>query len=397
MTVATVENPTIPAQRESVESLISNAERVAMQTSRVLFYAGDVISAIDKYDAPSTMGFGGIYRSDLRTIQHNGNLGMIYRCKFTSMKTKMIDENKAMLLPADVKNWEKSYTLSNAKLGPNGWEDMQVGVDRASAHLVYKPRYPGEEIRFALQHNEPVGERGIVEVAALRGAEYPEIRAAQLFFFPNWEQIERGETRLPDTIRALETHIRARLAATRELDNRLANQYASIANDMIKSCSEYRAWGLAYLKFIEDGINEAKINGQPYSYPLLGEMVLAQLEQKRKDDLVSGEYSGTVQLVEELRAERAEKADTERRRLELEERKVRIEEMKLGITDKVDVPPQAPAEKVEATIVLDADQYEIHGTVSTVEPRLCGAPKANGDPCTRTLMEGETVCFQHNK
>jgi hypothetical protein len=376
--ISTVENPTLPASRDSVESTISNARTNDLKQNRVIFFAGDVISPREKYLAPATAGFGGISRGDLKTIQHNGNLGMVYRCKFTIMRTKMIDEPKDMLDPKDIKNWETSYILSNGKLGPNGWEDVQIGGTKETSYLVYKPRYPGEEMRFALQRNEPNGEGGTVEIASLKGADYATVREAQLFFFPNWAEIERGEAKLPPTIRELEILIRSRMGAIRELPVEKQNQYASIANDIIKSCTEYRMWGLNFLKFCEDAINEAKIKGMSYSYPVKAEMILEQLEQKRKDDLVSGEHSATNSLVEEMRLDRAEKNNLEQRRLELEERKLRLEEIKAGIRNPNEMDVVPVAEEVENTVFY------------------CGAPKANGEPCQREVEQG-TKCFQHGE
>jgi len=358
--IATVENPAIPAGNESADAAISNARINDIKQTRVLFFAGDVFSATEKYRSPATMGFGGISRSDIQTIQHGGNRGIIYKCKFTTMQEKMIHENKEFLNPQDIKNWEPSYILEKGKLGPNGWEDVQVGGGKDNAYLVYKKRYPGEEMRFALEVNQPNGEGGITEIVALKGAKYPEIRQAQLFFFPEWAEIERGEASLPATLSALEAHIRSRIAAARELDPDTANRYGAIGNDMLRSCAAYRQWGLRYLKYNEDAINSAKTRGDDYSYPELAELVLVQLEQKRKDDLISGEHSSTNQLVAEMRAERAEKNDLLKRQLELEERKLRLEEIKLGIRQPnvEDVVPIATPEAIHLDEVTDETVVE---------------------------------------
>lgn len=387
--IATVENPAIPVGSESADAIISNSRTNDIKQTRVLFFAGDVFSETEKYKSPATMGFGGISRSDLQTIQHGGNRGVIYKCKLTTMQEKMIHENKEFLNPQDIKNWESSYILEKGKLGPNGWEDVQIGGTTESAYLVYKKRYPGEEIRFALEVNQPNGEGGLIEISTLKGASYPEVRQAQLFFFPNWSEVERGEASLPKLLSELEAHLRERIAVARELGE---TKYAAIGNEMLRSCAAYRQWGLRYLKFCEDAINSAKTRGEDYSYPSLAELVLFQLEQKRKDDLVSGEHSSTNQLVAEMRAERAEKNDLLKRQLELEERKLRLEEIKLGIRqpDVEDIVPSATPEAIHLDEVVDE-------TVVDTDVRLCGAETAKGTPCVRELAEGEVACRQHSK
>lgn len=79
--IATVENPAIPVGSESADAIISNSRTNDLKQTRVLFFAGDVFSETEKYKSPATMGFGGISRSDLQTIQHGGNRGVIYKCK----------------------------------------------------------------------------------------------------------------------------------------------------------------------------------------------------------------------------------------------------------------------------------------------------------------------------
>lgn len=393
--IATINNATIPYGGESVESEISNARTQDLKKTRVLFFAMDVITPDIKYKAPASKGFGGIDRSDLKTIQHNGNLGMIYKCKFTPMRTKMIDDNREMIKPADVSSWETSYTIENGRLNPRTgqWEDVVVGGTDTTAHLIYKARYPGQELHFALTRNAPNGEGGLVEITALKGSDYREQRKWQLFFFPEWAEVERGQASLPTTLSALERHLQS--IDVNQSDDPV--KAAAIRADMLKSCTEYRFWGISYLKFVEDAINEAKVKGQGYEYPALGLILLEQLEQKRKDDLVSGEFNSTQLLIEEMRAERANKDSLAQRELELRERELRIKEIELGLRkpDVMDTVPIATPQAIDLDTDENAPEDEVVETLPEVAYNICGKAKADGTPCQRELKEGEDACFQH--
>ena len=133
------------------------------------------------------------------------------------MKTKMIGVPTAMLPPADRPNWRTSYVLKNGEFDPETrtWKDKLVNP----GHISFKERYPGEEIEKVTRSRPPLGEAGVVELVSLKGANEAERLEAQLFYFPDWMDIQKGKTKLLNTISAIERHIRTRLAECATLED----------------------------------------------------------------------------------------------------------------------------------------------------------------------------------
>lgn len=402
-----------------------------MSQPRVLFFAGDDILPNEKHFNPEWKGFGGIFLPHVRTLKQTVNKGMLYRCKFTQLTMKYIDEPKDMLAPSDRINWYSEFTKTqynpatgqNEKVTVKGFKQAVMTqeedphertIDRmvTATHTVYKQRYPDEDIREALKVNPPNGTRGVVEITALRNASLQEIMDAQLFFFPNWKEIQKGNERLPETIRELELHINKRIdAISSEIDPTMANTYRMIGNDMLKSCTEFRIGGMDYLKTLEDAANEAKFSGRPYSYPVKGTLFGEMLEIKRKDDLVAGDSSAVDRLARTMEANTGGDRELRLREIELKERELALRERELGIThpaQTVAVVPPVVTETVSAPFVAEAD-YVAPEPVTTTTADLgrypdgdeapttyrCGRKKKDGEICnTFVASEGEP-CRHH--
>lgn len=392
-------NATIPADRDSVESAISNTTKADLKLNRVIFTIADTISWKEKHTESSTKGFGGVYRPELKTLKHNGNTGMIYRCKLTVMQEKMDAQNKEMLPPGDVKNWETGYVQSNSKFDPatGTWGDLEIKSD----YMVFAPRFPGHEVLRAVERSLPNGTGGIVEITALKGATRAEVNAAQAYYFPNWNAIQKGVEALPTTVREIEAHIAARLAVvSKEAPFDKVQQYAQIGREMLRSCTEYKIYGQDLVKYEENEINKAKVEGHNYPYSPLAEILLEQLEMTRKDDIATSQASSTEALVREMRADRDTNTELELRKLDIEERKLAIEEAKLGISRvpagvEFVAPVPAMIETNETGDVIFQTPEPIIISGQETAERVCGKPKANGTPCERVLRENEESCFQH--
>ena len=94
---------------------VSNQRIATLETTRVIFFAGDAIPPHEKYEMPEVKGFGGMYLPHVRTLPQGSNQasrGMVYRCKFTPLRTKFKPE------------WMNGWGLrSVSSIGePDSWE-----------------------------------------------------------------------------------------------------------------------------------------------------------------------------------------------------------------------------------------------------------------------------------
>lgn len=351
-----IEGAAIPDQMDSMTSSLSNKQIEDLRMTRVIFFAGNDVNFTSKNEMPSVKGFGGVYMPHLKTLPKQ-NKGMVYRCQLTALTTSKIIENRMMIPPGERENgqWESGFIQTNAVRNADGsYSDKEVRGFQGSdpnatkqgqfSHLLdssqmYKNRYPGEDVRMAIKRSQPHGPGGVVEVTALMGATSEEIYAAQLFFFPNWVEIRKGNFALPETMRGLEDHIKERMAAINTLPTDMQGTYRSIGNAMLRSCTEYRVAYTQTFQKNEIVLKDAAARGHTgAAFPESAEEAMAMLEVKRKDDLVSGESSSVDRLARIMEKKEAGESALELRKLEIEERKLAIEEVKLGLRKPEDVP-----------------------------------------------------------
>jgi hypothetical protein len=399
-----VANAGIPAEIESADSSLSNATIVELSTTRVVFFAGDDVSSSEKYEMPSVRGFGGIPMPHIKTLPKE-NKGMLYRCQLTPLRPAKITQPLSMLSPGARDSWESSFVQTNAIRNPDGTysdklvdgfsgSDQQASLEgqfkpKKSNHMGFKTRYPGHDIRQITKRSLPHGAGGVVEVTALKGATSDEIRQAQLFFFPDWNETRKGDENfaLPATIRELEDHLKARTAEIKTLPTHLHNQYRQISGAMLQSCNEFRIAYLSTFQKNEIILKDSAAKGNTgASYPQRAEEAMQMLEYKRKDDLVSGESSSVDRLARIMEKKESGEVELRERELALREREIAIKEAELGLTKNT--APSAPVAQDSAPEPIVTD---------TVEERLCGAIKGNGESCKRVLKEFEVQCFQHQE
>lgn len=430
-----MEGAVMPAAPESTVALLDNKQIMEMDTTRVIFFAGNAVVPSDQYEQPVLKGFGGIFLPQLQTLQHDGNPGMLYRCKFTPLRTTMIKDLVTMVPPEQRTSglWTKAFTKSvvvDGKLVPTTIDGFMESVQaetrqgrfatQKNDHLLFRKRYPGQEIRRATERSLPNGIGGVVELTSLKGASQAEIDAAQLFYFPDWPLYIRGEKNLFKTIRETEEHIRERMAAISPSDP-LRAKYRQIGLDMLKSCSEYRRTGLDLVNKDEKATKRAFTEGETGAvYSEISSVVLEMLEHRRKEDALTGESSSVDGLTRELREERLAKAKEDEKRLNLEERKQYLaevqagirerdeaEEIRLGMKKTASVPyvsnavEPIPSVTTTTTFVPETEWQEptetteIEVVTADVGIRLCGKPTAAGTACERPLKDDENACFQH--
>lgn len=441
---AIIEGASIPAEMESVASSLSNKQIEELGTTRVVFFAGNDVTFTEKNEMASVKGFGGVYMPHLKTLP-KANKGMIYRCQFTPLKTSKIIENRAML-PQAVREggaWESGFIQSNAVRNPDGtYSDKEVKGFQASdpaatkkgqfanvtdTSQVFKNRYPGTDVRQAVRRSVPHGPGGVVEITALKGADQSEIHAAQLFFFPDWHETRKGNANydLPTTIRELETHIKLRMGAIKELPVSLHEKYRSIGGAMLKSCTEFRTHYMATFQKNEIIMKDSAAKGNTgAAYPESAEQAMEMLEYRRKDDLVSGDSSSVDRLARTMEEDRKAQSERDTRTLLLEERKQYVAEVTGGFREKdeaeeirlglkkaevarsgyaavepiADVPSiTTVTPPIEPMPIIDMSAEvlpEVQPETVTNAMKPCGKPTANGE-CGRQIDELEDACWQH--
>lgn len=434
----------IPNQTTVIDADVNNEEQAQLEVQRVLFFAMDALTDQEKREAPFK-AFGGMYLPNIPTLQDTQH--MLYRCQLTQLPPfKMIPEWD-MMLPPEARNegskWRRSFTQTvvvNGEAKPqviNGFLESDASYirengtfkNKRSNHLVFAKRYNAHDARQATAR--PTGNQvgGVVEITALLGATPLEVREAQYFFFPKWDEIRTGASMLPTTTKELEAHLNARIAEinAQEWSEAKKAKFFAIGRDMVRSVTEFTYTAVSAIRGDAIAAKEAFNKGETTARPsAASDKYIAQTGEKRKDDLLTGENSALNDLTAEMRAERAEKAERDAKMLLLEERKQYTaeiqaglrerdeeEEIRLGIRKKVEsVPPpveatanpyivrSAEGEKtVEVTHDIDGhpviDGVPMNELPELPDIRVCGAPTASGT-CKRTLNDGEKGCFQHN-
>ena len=439
-----IEGATIPVDTESTISSKQNTRIEDLNAVRVIFFAGDDEPPTVKHEMPSVKAFGGIFMPHIKTLP-KANKGMLYRCQLTPLRTAYIQENKAML-PLDKREggeWESGF-VQKTRNADGAYEDKEVVgfmssdvnaakkgqfVQQLDTAYVFKKRYPGTDVRMAVKRSTPHGAGGIVEVTTLKGATNAEIHVAQLFFFPNWSDIQKGLAVLPETVRELENHIKDRLTHIRELSPDLQAKYRMIGADMLKSCTQFRVAYIQTFQKNEIVLKDAAVKGHTgAAFPEAAEQAMSMLEVRRKEDIVTGEASSVSELARIALEDRAVKKETDAKLINIEERKLYLGEAQAGFRERdenyeiqlgirnadpssapvVAVAPQEPPQFVEdedgqvMEVPSDTSMMTAKGVADAIAPfveygavRLCGKPKANGEPCERKLVDGEDVCFQH--
>ena len=405
---------------EVVDASIINRRTEDLNVTRVVFFAGDAIPPHEKYEMPEVKGAGGIYMPHIRTLPKGNSAasrGMIYKCKFTPLKTRMISEWNMMLPPEAREHWDASYEQTVIVDGVatqrvvKGFLQSDLAAAKKgrlelepSDHIVSKKRYPGQDIKKVTTRSIPNGVGGVVEIEALKGATNAEIAEAQYFFFPNWGEIADGRSSLPLTIDEVESHIKNRIAsiATQGWSADKQTKYQMIGRDMVKSCVEFRRTGTQIIEK-DDSILKIAAKDGDQGHSAVSSHLLDQLKIQRKGDLLAGDHSAINRLAEIMEKKETSADTLKAKELELKEREIALREIELGIRKPEPVATVSyPQETVTTALVTDVttDTVTVESlapppSIFTEEVRICGKPTANGE-CKRELKEGDVdACWQH--
>ena len=388
---------------EVIDAPVSNATIAELETPRVLFFAMDDITDTEKRELPFKE-FGGIHMPHIKGLMDNK--GMLYRCQFTRLgKFKMVPDWDMMVGPKGA-TMERSFVRTVVKNGVA--EDKNVDgflesdaeafrkdgsfKQRLSKHLVFNKRYPAHDVAKAVKRTAPYGTGGVVEIKALKGASQAEVSEAQMFFFPEWNDIKRGISALPQTSRETQAYIQAQIDTIKSQDwtEEKKQQYYSIGKDMIQSVTEYRRNALDTVRGDEIIVKDAATKGAAgtVKHSEKSEKFLEVNEGRRREDLLVGQGNDVAELAREMREERKANAEMEARRLEIEERKLRIEEAKLGLTSPVVAPPMVAA----PTMPTLEDVVEVEPLdMTTIEPVADDAVYAIGSIIDTPQGQAEVI------
>jgi len=435
---------------EILESPRSVANLAELETPRVLFYAMDTITDIEKRQVTYKQ-FGRIHLPQVQLL----NKGMLYRCQLTRLpKYKHIPDWRNMLGPHPSVPHEDSFVQTVIENGVAKETEVKgfLGSDpsaelkeagefrnKRSNHVVYRKRYAAQDVALAVRRGS-MGKHapgGVVEITALKGASPSEVKAVQMFFFPEWDEIKVGVKELPFTVSETEAHIKGRISQinVQSWDDAKKAKYHEIGKDMLTSCSEFRRRAVDAIKADEIIVKDAAQKGASGTivHSDMSDKYLEQTNTRRKEDLVSGQSDSVTELAREMRAEREAKAETSAKMLLLEERKQytaeiaaglrerdAVEEVRLGIrkaepvldlgngvmgvpVEIIEHPTQEQLDEFAEDIAPPTD-YHVPSedepqlpTMAEAGIRLCGQPTASGGTCPRTLKDGEAACFQHGK
>ncbi len=339
----------LPMSARVIDSPVNNKEQATLETTRVLFFAHDTITDREKREL-SFKEFGGIYLPHIQTLRDTKH--MLYRCCLTQLPPFKMIGDWDMMLPPEARQeggrWSRSFTQTVVENGQakdvvvNGFLESKIDEDgnfkqRRSNHLLFTKRYPMHEAREAIRRTGSHTPGGVVDIEALLNATKEEIEEAQYFFFPNWDEIVRGEAQLPSTTKGLQDHLKARVDAIKDLpwSGEKKAKYYSIGKDMLRSSTEYD-------RTVKEAIRQDEIvqkasfakgdTGAVHS--VISEQYLEQTGTRRKEDMLSGESSSVDRLAHIMEQKEIGQSEAETKRMLLEERKQYVAEVQGGFRER---------------------------------------------------------------
>src|SRR5574343_388612 len=263
MTAMTATNPSF---QETIPSPVTNPNEIALEAPRYIFFAGDFIAPDRKQEVTRLAWGGDELEPDYKTVFVTKN--MLWRNRITPMLTSQY------WMPIDmVEDDAKALTVKN--FSSRGGRNIQAAF----------PVYPGQEIKNILERKR---RDGVVELEALRGWKYEDVKAArfQQFFFPDWDEYATGTKVMPKEVSWTRKSIETALASLTENDE-ASNTLRSIGKAMLKSVDAFYQWGLARLKTESIVIKDTTIPAINRVYTPLAEQLFEMLEQERDDYLRS--------------------------------------------------------------------------------------------------------------
>lgn len=265
------------------EAIMSENFQIVTTSSSVkptawLFFAGNLIPPAVMARVPQ-WAHGGIVLPETATLRHVG--GYVRRCEITEMRQHMEAVAASNIQPELRDRYIRQYTIKV------GGETISVGGRGYDNHLLFSPVYPSQELpRLVGRMN------GIVEMP-VSGAE--EALAAQLFLFPDWDEILSGAKKLPVKIKELKEYFvsRKKHAGSNQI-------FQAVADAAVLSCDRFEAAGREEIARQTEEYLMAEKKGIGWAYGADAELYFEQLDVGRRDSLVQQQADKFDRLEEAL-------------------------------------------------------------------------------------------------
>lgn len=327
---------------------------------RVVLYVGDMTSLRDKQVKQYSLG--GRHTPEAMTVPGK----FLVRCALTPLAEAMLGVSKNLVHPDERKNYIQAYRKTNVFNPATGrFEDLVVGASGASKDLIFKKIFPAREVG-QIAYQQPAD--GTIEIEGLRTI--AELKAVQLHYFPNWNQILSGKEKLPATNEELKAHIIERQAMAPQ-----GSVLWNVGEKYLLACDQYALWGKGYLERQTAVVEEAKKKpGAPGRYSEEAESLFKQLGLTRQDALVE------VQAAQAKRTE--DKVDKIGDAVGLLAQIVANQE-----AAKIQPQPQQQQQQTPPNIVQNPPIAQTCGDL--------GGTKGDGSPCGKPAVNGVERCAQH--
>lgn len=229
---------------------------------------------------------GGLIRDAMTLIWNHGYIPL---CEITPLKQQPWGTAGSNINPSERKHLDTTYVV-NERNADGVIEPKQRGMrrmpDGSMAHdgLLRTMFYPTEDVAWLTQQQD-----GIVLMPVANEAEK---NKAQLFLFPEWEQIKLGLAPWPDTIHELKTYFGKRLKATyikgensNTPDPAMEFERKTVLA-AIQCCDTSISFGMGHLREAKTNFDAMKTMGKPWAYGQDAQMWAVQLGEQLNDTTV---------------------------------------------------------------------------------------------------------------
>lgn len=272
-----------------------------------VFTVADLISNAVKANNPFWKA-GGLLRPGFHTLKYAG--GYIRRFEITPLRQHMESDHVTKIAPNERKHMVGAYSETTGRVNADGSPETVIRGQRKDGSpdgLLRQAVYPGEEIQNLTGQVD-----GLVRMP-VRGPQ--ERHASQLFLFPNWDAIKAGTAPVPTTIAELRAYFVKRKAVAPD------EFFEAVADAAIKSCDDLVTFGELEISRQNAQYEEAKTKGWPWSYGSDAQMLFAQLNIPRPDNLARSQASQIDKLTDTMEKQN----ELTNKRMELENRKLEME------------------------------------------------------------------------
>lgn len=262
-----------PPMAPAEESIIT--ETPASTAVHCVVFVGDFLTDVQRQSPLYRLGGRLFPYPHVQTVPN----GIVRRCEITRLKPKMRGVHKQNIPEDKWALWTDTYTLTNQ------WDKKQqrfvnltLGNTPDTADLLYKPLQPSQEIGM-IAYREQDGVIHLTGAAQLNTAD--EIKAAQLFVFPEWSRVLTGQSKLPLRIAELEEYFEGRraVAPTPTLQ--------AVCDAYLASCAQFREKAREYIDRQTAAIEETKGKGVSVRYDNVAERLFVMCDITREDRMVT--------------------------------------------------------------------------------------------------------------